>query len=65
MREEMAVKLADVVFRRTELGTGSDPGPKALRDCAGIMADELDWDDNRTSEELEAVQSAFAGRGTV
>ena len=33
VRNEMAVKLSDVVFQRTELGTGGNPGDEALADC--------------------------------
>ena len=35
VREEMAQKLEDVVFRRTDLGTGAYPGESSLRACAG------------------------------
>lgn len=38
VREEAALKLADVVFRRTELGTGANPGEAALETCADDMA---------------------------
>ncbi|MHC4435705.1 MAG: glycerol-3-phosphate dehydrogenase/oxidase, partial [Planctomycetota bacterium] len=41
LREEMAVTLADVVLRRTDLGTGSYPGDLALTACAHLVAHEL------------------------
>ncbi|MFQ5719243.1 MAG: FAD-dependent oxidoreductase [Acidobacteriota bacterium] len=59
VREEMAVHLGDVVFRRTDLGTGQDPGDAALRICAGLMARELGWSDDQLEEELAAVRPRF------
>ncbi|MFQ5648752.1 MAG: FAD-dependent oxidoreductase [bacterium] len=59
VREEMAVKLADVVRRRTELGSAGHPGDEALRTCAGLMADELSWDATRVQEELQETQSIY------
>lgn len=59
IREEMAQKMADVVFRRTELGTLGHPGEECLRECAAVMASELDWDERRTERELEDVKRVF------
>ena len=59
VREEMAQKLGDVVFRRTDLGTGGHPGEEALRICADLMAGELGWDEARRQKELQEVQTAF------
>jgi glycerol-3-phosphate dehydrogenase len=56
IREEMAQKLADVVMRRTELGTAEYPGEEALKNCANIMAKELGWDGLRVQNELEEVK---------
>lgn len=58
-REEMALRLADVVFRRTGLGTIGHPGEDCLRDCAAIMAAELGWDERRTAEEIAATRAGF------
>ena len=59
VREEMAMTLADVVFRRTDLGTGGHPGDEALTDCARLVAAEHGWDDARIRRELQAVRSRF------
>ncbi|HZW37247.1 MAG TPA: glycerol-3-phosphate dehydrogenase C-terminal domain-containing protein, partial [Candidatus Deferrimicrobiaceae bacterium] len=59
VREEMAAALGDVVFRRTDLGTGGYPGEEALRACAGLMASELGWDGNRVRGEIEEVKKEF------
>jgi glycerol-3-phosphate dehydrogenase len=61
VRAEMAQKLADIVFRRTDLGTAGHPGDHALSSCAKIMAAELGWSRQRMSAELEEVQRNFMG----
>jgi glycerol-3-phosphate dehydrogenase len=65
VREEMALKLADVVFRRTDLATGAHPGEDALRVCATLMASELHWDSCRTQNELHEVNAMFPQLQTV
>ncbi len=52
---EMAQKLADIVFRRTELGTAGHPGNRALQFCAGVMGEALGWSTARTQQELDEV----------
>lgn len=59
VRQEMAHTLEDVVMRRTGLGTLGHPGDQALEKVARVMADELGWDDDRTRQELEAIQEKF------
>lgn len=65
VRNEMAVKLSDVVFQRTELGTGGNPGEAALVDCADVMAFECGWDSARTNKELDEVRAAFPEHSMV
>lgn len=59
VRAEMAQKLTDVVFRRTNLGTGEYPGDSVLQACAVTMASELGWNRQRLLREIEEVRSAF------
>ena len=54
-REEMAQTLADVVLRRTELGSAGLPDDDSLRTCAQIMARELNWSPACVEEEIHAV----------
>ncbi|HEX7049633.1 MAG TPA: glycerol-3-phosphate dehydrogenase/oxidase [Longimicrobiales bacterium] len=56
VRSEMARKLGDVVFRRTELGTARPPAPAAVAECARLMAAELGWDRDRTVREIEEAR---------
>jgi glycerol-3-phosphate dehydrogenase len=59
VREEMAQKLGDVVFRRTDLGSAGYPGESEIRVCAELMAKELGWDESRLRNEINEVNSAF------
>ena len=59
VRDEMAQKLSDVVFRRTDLGTAGHPGEEALQACAALTARELEWDQGRLERELDEVKAAF------
>lgn len=60
IRHEMAVRLADIVVRRTGLGSASRPAPGAVAASARIAAAELGWDDARTAEEIAAVERVYA-----
>lgn len=59
VRDEMAHKLSDVVFRRTEVGSAGDPGFEALRTCAKVMSTELGWSPERTRQEIAETRQAF------
>ena len=54
-RAEMGVKLADLVFRRTDLG--APPGPERVRveAAARVAGAELRWDRRREEDEIESV----------
>jgi len=59
IRAEMAVHLSDIVFRRTDLGTGGHPGSVALRQVAQLAARELGWSDQTMLTELDDVERRF------
>ncbi len=59
VREEMAEKIGDVIFRRTDFGTGGHPGEEALQACARLMAAESGWDQNRIREEIDEARNEF------
>ena len=59
VREEMALTLEDVVFRRTGLGTLGYPGDEALARTAHLMAKECSWDGPKVESELRAVRRLF------
>ncbi len=59
VRHEMAQKLGDVVYRRTEIGTDGLVGQHALLAfCANVMAKECGWDVARCQQEIEEVKEA-------
>lgn len=59
IENEMAQTLADVVFRRTPLAAGGNPGKEVLLACADAMAARLGWSPERRQLELAAVISRF------
>jgi len=59
VRQEMAQKLADVVLRRTDLGSAGHPGQQALTETAQIIARELGWSDSRIKAEIEHVNHIY------
>jgi glycerol-3-phosphate dehydrogenase len=64
VQEEMAQRLADVVFRRTTLGADGHPGAEALERCADLVAAELGWNPARRQEELALTEAEFQRRGS-
>ncbi|HEY6482905.1 MAG TPA: FAD-dependent oxidoreductase [Steroidobacteraceae bacterium] len=60
VRAEMAQRMTDVVFRRTELGTDGHPGAGALDELQGVLARELGWPERRIAQERAAVEDEFA-----
>ena len=59
IREEMALRLADAVIRRTTLGSAGPPGADALATCARVAAAELGWDAARVRDEIAAVEAFY------
>lgn len=60
VREEMAVRLEDVVLRRTNLGSGSHPGTAAVEQAAVHMQALLGWTDQRRAEEIARTEAALS-----
>jgi glycerol-3-phosphate dehydrogenase len=60
IRNEAALRLADVVVRRTGLGAAGMPPRGAVEAAARIAAEELGWDERRTADEIAAVESVYA-----
>ena len=59
VREEMAVSLADVVFRRTGIGTLGALPPAALDHCADLMGQELGWDERERGDQVARVTAHY------
>jgi glycerol-3-phosphate dehydrogenase len=65
VRAEMALRLSDLVVRRTELGSAGRPDEQAVAEAAAIMADELGWDGPRLQREQAEVWDYYAARQIV
>ena len=59
IRHEAAHHLADIVIRRSGLGSGSHPGELALRACGQLAARELGWDSERLDQEVALVDRFY------
>jgi glycerol-3-phosphate dehydrogenase len=59
VREEMAMKLQDVILRRTDLGSGENPGQECLKEAAQIMANELSWHKDRIEQEIKETNNIY------
>lgn len=55
VREEMAVTLTDIIFRRTALGTAPGPDRAAVEAVARMAGSELGWGSPRQDAEIDAV----------
>ncbi len=65
VREEMAVRLEDVVLRRSQLGAFGLPERATLARCAQAMAGLLGWDERRRAEEIDTLLAAHRRPGAA
>jgi len=56
VRNEMAITLSDMLFRRSGIATLGHPGTELLGKAADLMAEELDWDISERAIQIEAVK---------
>jgi glycerol-3-phosphate dehydrogenase len=59
IRQEMACTLADIVIRRTSIGSSGHPGEPMIAAIARIAADECGWDADRRHREIAAVDAFY------
>jgi glycerol-3-phosphate dehydrogenase len=57
VRHEMAMRLSDVVRRRTPLYLSRALDRAALTSCASVMARELRWSRREISAEIDATEA--------
>jgi glycerol-3-phosphate dehydrogenase len=65
VREEMAIKLADIVFRRTSLGDPPGPDRAAVERAAHVAGAELGWSAARQAAEVDDVMRQSGVPGPV
>ena len=59
VRHEMAHTLADVVRRRTELGSAGAPGREPLARMAAVMACQMGWDAASAADQVNGVHALY------
>jgi glycerol-3-phosphate dehydrogenase len=55
MREEFALELTDIVFRRMMVGFNADQGRTLYTDIAAIAAVEAGWSPDHEMQQLDAL----------
>jgi len=60
IEEEMALTLADVVFRRTGIASAECPKRDVLTTLARAMAGALGWDEAESQRQIDEVLTVFA-----
>lgn len=59
VRQEMAVRLSDVLLRRTEAGSAGWPGDDAVASAARVAAAELGWPPQRVETEVAELRRTY------
>jgi glycerol-3-phosphate dehydrogenase len=59
VHHEMALTLADVIGRRTELGSTGLPSMDTLQKCAILMGHEFQWSPEHQQQEIDLVIQAY------
>jgi glycerol-3-phosphate dehydrogenase len=59
VREEMAQKLSDVIFRRTDRGTAGPLPELDLIKISQLMADEMSWSEVQRKSEIEDLKDSY------
>src|SRR4030067_1974497 len=65
IREEMAMKLVDVVFRRTDFGTSGSFNEESILLFAQLMESELEWNKNRAENEINEVANTIKNKNVL
>jgi Glycerol-3-phosphate dehydrogenase len=59
VHHEMALTLADVIGRRTELGSTGLPSMAALQKCTDVISREFQWSPERQQQEINSVIQTY------
>jgi glycerol-3-phosphate dehydrogenase len=64
VHHEMALTLADVIRRRTELGSTGLPTMAALQKCASLISHEFEWSSEHLQQEIRSVIQTYPFKQT-
>ena len=64
VHHEMALTLADVMGRRTELGSAGLPSMATLQKCASLISHEFQWSSEHQQQEIKSVIQAYPFKQT-
>ena len=64
VQHEMALTLADVMGRRTELGSTGLPSMATLQKCASLISREFQWSSEHQQQEIASVIQTYPFRQT-
>jgi glycerol-3-phosphate dehydrogenase len=59
IRDEAALRLSDIILRRTTVGAAGHPGRPLLDAAGGLAARELGWNAERVREEIGDVERVY------
>jgi glycerol-3-phosphate dehydrogenase len=59
IRQEAALRLSDIILRRTTVGAAGHPGKPLLDAAAALAARELGWNAARVKEEITDVERVY------
>lgn len=60
VQTEMAVRLEDIVLRRTDMAVSGHPGIGALKEAANEMARLCNWSPQRLTDEIDRTERALS-----
>jgi glycerol-3-phosphate dehydrogenase len=64
VQHEMALTLADVVARRTELGSTGLPSMATLQRCASLISREFQWNSEHQQQEITSLIQTYLFKPT-
>ena len=56
IRNEMAISLSDIMLRRTGIAQLGHPGKEVMDKVANLAAKELNWDEQKTKDEISKME---------
>jgi glycerol-3-phosphate dehydrogenase len=61
VKNERVCRLSDLLIRRTDIGSLKKPKMETVEFCASLLAKEMEWNETRRSEEINALNAFYDG----